>query len=166
MNDNENEIAISSSKRKKFTPEEDAILKQECGNTDHINWDIIAKKLAGRTATQCRDRYTNYLYKAISNDKWTLEEDMVILEKTALIGHKWVTIAQYLPGRSGNNVKNRWHKYLSVQSHRQKVKNQFRIKQSEKTKAKESVKNNKKLDIETEIITLNENDFPVFHFLE
>jgi hypothetical protein len=36
-----------------------------------------------------------------------------VREKYAVIGPKWVEISKYLVGRSGNDVKNRWHKHLA-----------------------------------------------------
>jgi hypothetical protein len=43
---------------------------------------------------------------------WTPEEDSLVIQKFHQIGPKWVEIGKLLSGRSGNNVKNRWHKHL------------------------------------------------------
>jgi hypothetical protein len=66
-----------------------------------------------RTARQCRDRYSNYLVENLSIDPWSSAEDAVILEKFRELGPRWVQIAKYVTGRSGNQVKNRWHKHLA-----------------------------------------------------
>lgn len=47
-----------------------------------------------------------------NNESWTNEEDEILLYFYSIIGPKWVEIAKKLPGRSGNNVKNRWYKHL------------------------------------------------------
>ena len=99
--------------RKRFTPEEDKLLKQCVKRGKLKTWEAISQLLPGRTARQCRDRYNNYLFKQISNAKWTEEEDQIILSMYKQIGSKWTKIAKSLQGRSGNNVKNRWYKFLS-----------------------------------------------------
>lgn len=102
-----------STLRKRFTPEEDKLLKQCVHRGKLKTWEAISQLLPGRSARQCRDRYNNYLFKQISNAKWTEEEDQIILSMYEKIGSKWTKIAKSLHGRSGNNVKNRWYKFLS-----------------------------------------------------
>lgn len=102
-----------STSRKRFTPEEDRILKEYVDSGEGHTWEDIARALTGRTARQCWDRYHNYLCKNIKKEKWTADEDALIISMYNRIGSKWTKIAAMLDGRSGNNVKNRWHKYLS-----------------------------------------------------
>lgn len=106
---------ISSTARKRFTPEEDARLKALASSDSFSRWEQIASKMPGRTARQCRDRYNNYLYKQITSAPWTAEEDKYILKMYQKIGPKWADISKLLNGRSGNNVKNRWYKFLKKQ---------------------------------------------------
>lgn len=101
-----------STSRKRFSAEEDAILKKLVQEEGLKDWEEISAQLPGRTSRQCRDRYNNYLYKEIIRRPWTPEEDQIIIEKNKIYGNSWSKIAQFLVGRSGNNVKNRWHKYL------------------------------------------------------
>lgn len=102
-----------STLRKRFSEQEDALLKSLVEEEGIRNWEEISKRMPFRTSRQCRDRYNNYLFKEIVNKPWTPEEDSIILEKYMIHGPHWVKISQYLEARSGNNVKNRWHKYLS-----------------------------------------------------
>ena len=104
---------ISSTLRKRFSKQEDKILKHAVDEQGLQNWDEIAQFLPGRTGRQCRDRYNNYLFKEISGKPWSPEEDEIIRQKYQIYGSHWVKISQFLDGRSGNNVKNRWYKYLS-----------------------------------------------------
>ena len=43
---------------------------------------------------------------------WTKEEDQIIIEKYRQYGPRWTVISNFLDARSGNNVKNRWYKYI------------------------------------------------------
>lgn len=103
----------SSTLRKRFTIEEDNSLKHVVHDLGIRNWEDVAAYIPGRTARQCRDRYNNYLFKEISTSTFTPEEDAIILQKYSEIGPHWVAISKFLNGRSGNNVKNRWYKFLS-----------------------------------------------------
>lgn len=104
------EVNIRHSNR--FTPQEDALLKELVKNKQNKTWKEIAQFLPGRTACQCRDRYNQYLFKDVVSKPWTVDEDRIIIEKYREFGPHWVKISQFLPGRSGNNVKNRWNSAL------------------------------------------------------
>jgi hypothetical protein len=100
-----------------FTPDEDRRLRALVGRLGTKNWEDVVRYLPGRTARQCRDRYKNYLTDSLTIRPWTPEEDAFLIEQFHQIGPKWVQIGKLLSGRSGNNVKNRWHKHLcSIQS--------------------------------------------------
>jgi hypothetical protein len=43
---------------------------------------------------------------------WTEAEEQVILAKYQEFGPKWVRISSFRSGRTGNDVKNRWHKHI------------------------------------------------------
>ena len=66
----------------------------------------------GRTGKQCRERYCNHLNKNIYKGAWTQEEDELIYEKHKELGNKWAKIAEFLPQRTDNAVKNRWNSNL------------------------------------------------------
>lgn len=100
-----------STLRKRFTPNEDMLLKTIVMR-GMMSWDEIAKYLPGRTGRQCRDRYNNYLSKTVVHKNWTKEEDQIIIEKYRQYGPRWTVISNFLDSRSGNNVKNRWYKYI------------------------------------------------------
>ena len=99
--------------RCKFTPEEDAKLKKLVSEYGLKNWGEISKQMPNRTGRQCRDRYCNYLKSGLTSKEWTPEEDELVLKLVEVYGFHWVEISKKLKGRSGNNVKNRWHKFLS-----------------------------------------------------
>jgi hypothetical protein len=66
----------------------------------------------GRNARQCRHRYNNYLIDRSQFIPWTDLEEEILVESYRSLGPKWVEIATHLPGRTGNDVKNRWHKHI------------------------------------------------------
>jgi len=45
----------------------------------------------------------------IKKDPFSLNEDILILEKRLAIGNKWSEIIKEMPGRTENNVKNRFN---------------------------------------------------------
>ncbi|EAY15911.1 Myb-like DNA-binding domain containing protein [Trichomonas vaginalis G3] len=131
---------------KRFTKEEDALLKELAKDKKNRTWKEIATFLPGRTACQCRDRYNQYLFKEVVSKPWTSEEDEVIVEKYRLYGPHWVKISQFLPGRSGNNIKNRWNSALT-KYHGIQHKNARQERRSKKDKWVQQYKQNDELSI-------------------
>ena len=79
------------------------------------NWGKIAEKM-GKSPRQCRERYISYLDPNLVNGPWTPEEDEKLRQSVKKFGTKWVTLTKIFPGRSDNNLKNRWHTYLKHQT--------------------------------------------------
>jgi hypothetical protein len=98
-----------------FTDEEDKILTNVMNNSPG-NWELAATCLPGRHSKQCRDRWINYLAPGIKRGNWTTEEDELIKKSVKEIGTKWTRVQNVLPGRTENDIKNRWYTYLSKES--------------------------------------------------
>jgi hypothetical protein len=98
--------------RRAFIPDEDVLLVQLMSQCPSMNWKDVASRLCGRTARQCRERWTNYLRPNICIDPWSDREDNLLLRQIEQNGHHWTAIAQAFQGRSTNDVKNRWHTHL------------------------------------------------------
>ncbi|OHT16487.1 hypothetical protein TRFO_41821 [Tritrichomonas foetus] len=95
-------------RKAKWTPDEDNLLKMLVKKEGTNNWSLIAQSINGRTGKQCRERWLNQLRPELTKNNWTPQEDAILIHQQQIHGNMWTKIAQYLPGRSPNNVKNRW----------------------------------------------------------
>jgi hypothetical protein len=77
------------------------------------SWTTLAKMLPGRIGKQCRERWMNHLNPELCRDQWTREEDCLVMELHERFGNKWSRIAEHMPGRADNMIKNRWYSILS-----------------------------------------------------
>ena len=98
--------------KQKFTKKEDIQLIRLVKKHGVSNWEEVSSHMHRRSARQCRDRYNNYLSDDFKKGDWTENEDQLIISLYQKIGPHWLTISKSLPGRSGNDIKNRWHKKL------------------------------------------------------
>lgn len=98
--------------RKPFTPDEDAKLVELVSTQQFLNWQYIASNLPGRTARQCRERWSEYLNPSIKFQPWTNYEDSLLVSLVQTYGNKWTFISKMFNGRTGNDVKNRWYSHL------------------------------------------------------
>ncbi|PWA50364.1 homeodomain-like protein [Artemisia annua] len=100
-------------KKGTWSEEEDNKLRAYIQRYGHWNWGLLPK-FAGvhRSGKSCRLRWMNYLRPNIKHGNFTLEEDNTIIDLRNKLGNKWSTIAAKLPGRSDNEIKNRWNTHL------------------------------------------------------
>lgn len=71
-------------------------------------WSDVAAFVTGRTAKQCRERWSYNLSPTINRGHWTLLEDSVLLRTQDEVKNNWALIAHVLPGRNENSVKTRY----------------------------------------------------------
>lgn len=95
-----------------WTREEDETIISFVQQYGTKNWTKLAGLLPGRIGKQCRERWRNHLDPEVNRDPWTQDEDNILIELHEKLGNQWVKIAESLPGRSDNCVKNRWNSTL------------------------------------------------------
>mmetsp|Transcript_12217 Transcript_12217/g.32920 ORF Transcript_12217/g.32920 Transcript_12217/m.32920 type:complete len:215 (+) Transcript_12217:133-777(+) len=77
-------------------------------------WTFLASTYfnSSRTPLQLRSRYMDILHPDRCRDKWSLEEDALLLRGYFELGSKWKAISRTIPGRVENDVKNRFYKII------------------------------------------------------
>lgn len=95
-----------------WTPEEDERLLATVSAYPHSKnppWPKIAESIPGRTGKQCRERFKDHLDPSLRQAEWSQTEDATIFRLYSAEGSKWSRMTKLLPGRTDNNIKNRYH---------------------------------------------------------
>ncbi|XP_050221500.1 transcription factor MYB62 [Mercurialis annua] len=109
-------------RRGPWTLEEDTLLAHYIARHGEGRWNMLAK-FAGlkRTGKSCRLRWLNYLKPDIKRGNLTPQEQLLILELHSKWGNRWSKIAQHLPGRTDNEIKNYWRTRVQRQARQMNI---------------------------------------------
>ena len=98
----------SSIKRGRWTDDEDEVLLNLFARYG-MRWTELSCKMKTRNWKQIRDRFTNVLDPNLSREPYSIDEDIKIFDLHLIYGNSWREYTKYLPGRSADNIKNRFH---------------------------------------------------------
>ena len=97
----------------RWTEDEDDLLREAVSKSGPApyNWKSISRKYFRgiRTSVQCKNRWLKVLHPSLKKSPFTDKEDAIIRQRKEADGDKpFAEIAKLLPGRSRDQVRERW----------------------------------------------------------
>ncbi|KAI3730588.1 hypothetical protein L1987_61759 [Smallanthus sonchifolius] len=115
-------------RRGPWTLDEDNLLIHYITCHGEGRWNSLAKSSGlKRTGKSCRLRWLNYLKPYVKHGNLTPQEQLLILELHSKWGNRWSKIAQNLPGRTDNEIKNYWRTKVQKQARHLKIDSNSKI---------------------------------------
>jgi hypothetical protein len=96
-------------KHSTFTQKEDQAIVNHVILYGTNRWSLCALKLPKRNGKQCRERYIHHLDPTISKEPWSHLEDALLVDLYNIHGKRWSLISRSFPGRTDNDIKNRYN---------------------------------------------------------
>ncbi|KAJ7559356.1 hypothetical protein O6H91_04G081300 [Diphasiastrum complanatum] len=135
-----------------WSPDEDERLIHHVMKHGQSCWRIVPIETGlQRSGKSCRLRWLNHLRPDLKTEKFSKQEEQLIIDLRDLLGNRWSQIAAYLPGRTDNDVKNFWNslakKNLQLNAPCVYIKSHHKLHQAEAVSSRSSVLTNKSKDL-------------------
>ena len=92
-----------------WSKQEDDVLIKFVSKQGVKAWSKVNSVLPGRNPKQCLERWNNILSPKNKRGNWSGKEDEIIFKLYKTYGSSWAKIANFLPGRTQNSIKNRFY---------------------------------------------------------
>lgn len=97
---------------RRWTTEEDQLLKDAVGRHNGKNWKAIADEVPGRNHVQCLQRWRKALDPGVVKGHWTEEEDHKLIVLAGENPKNWGHVAKGIEGRTAKQCRERYHNHL------------------------------------------------------
>lgn len=108
---NKSKNQVSATPRR-WTKEEDDLLRQAVKKHQEKNWKAISNDVPGRNHVQCLQRWRKALDPNVVKGHWTADEDHRLLMLVAENPKNWGHVARGIPGRTAKQCRERYHNHL------------------------------------------------------
>ncbi|KAJ1970095.1 hypothetical protein IWQ62_000201 [Dispira parvispora] len=103
------EILQAKTPKRKWTPEEDELLREAVQIYGEKNWQQIAYVMESRTGQQCLHRWTKSVNPVIRRGRWAPEEDEALLTAVDIYGEgNWRQVQHYVQSRTDVQCRERY----------------------------------------------------------